>query len=265
MTIVSKVQLTIPIPAPPVARIVKKWVRSLKQEAPVIYQKLIARIPDQKRFQETLAAVSSQAYQPFLAPGFVSRAGTSAARLVTNQAANLKQSWEKYRKKLDYIFESVGGIEAKRYKEVVDLMEANFGAGLGRLTLPFTGTHIEGLGCAPLAGYWLAKDVTVAGRLRPADKIVHGGPFRICRLTNTSGLKSALEGRLVQAGSNIIKANYTPNAFSEENDRTNRMVNGFRDPTLLIDPFTTGGASHVDYIRGPAELFLLEIQVSVTP
>lgn len=265
MPIVSKVQLSIPLPAPPVARIAKKWVRALKEEAPAIYQKLISVIPDWTTFQTKLAAVSSKAYQPMLDPNFVSRAGQSKRAINAGQIANLKRSWKKYRKKLDHIFETVDGIQAKRYKEVVDLMEANFATGLGNLVLPFTGTHIEGLGCAPLAGYWLVHDVAVEGMLKPSDEIVQGPPFRICRSVHVSTLKAALENRLVQAGGNIVKANYLPAAFSEENDSTNRVVNGFRDPTLLIDPFTTGGPSHVDYIRGPAERFMLEVQVSVMP
>ena len=62
----------------------------------------------------------------------------------------------------------------------------------------------------------------------------------------------------------IVKANYNSNIITKENDLTNVIMNGYRDPALNIEVFTTGGESHVDFIMIDEQLFL-EVQVSVTP
>lgn len=263
--IVSKVRLFVPIPSAPVQRIIDKWANKLKDEALAIFQKLQLRIPDETKFKNILAEVSSKAYQPLINPVFVSRAGTSRDRIVANQANNLLRSYDKWIKKLTHIFETVDTVEAARFKEAVDLMKTNFAEGVANRTLPFTGTKIEGRSAATIAGLWLVDDVRTSGLIRPSDKVDVGVPYRICRKADVPGLKAGLQWRVIQAGASIVKANHLPAAFTEENNRTNEIVDGFRDPALLIEAFTTGGDSHVDYILGPADQLFLEVQVAVTP
>lgn len=263
--LVSKARFVVPIPNPPVQRIITKWVDKLKAEAPVIFEKIFSRLPDEGTFQTLLAEVSSKGYQPVLDEDFVSRAGLTRDRIVANQLSNLKRSWNKFRKKLEHVFETVDTVEAKRFKDLIDLMQDDFAAGVANRTLPFTGTRIEGRGCAPLGTLWLVNDPTVPGLLRGGDEVLFGSPFRVPRFTALATFKAALQGRLVQAGATIIKANLLEDAITEQNDITNAMVNGFRDPLQNIVSFTTGGDSHVDYITGGGDQLLLEVQVTITP
>jgi len=264
--VVSKVQLYVPFSSPPVQRIIDKWVNRLKDEATSIFQKIQLRIPNETEFQNVLAQVSSASWAPMISPTFFSRAGVPAAEIISNQATNLKESFGKYIKKLTHIFETVDTVEAKRFKEVVDLMQADFAAGIAKRTLPFTGTKIEGRSAATIAPLWLVDDVRASGLIRNSDEVLQGGPKRICSLQAVPTLKAALQDRLVQAGNNIVKANFLAGTFTAENDTTNAILNGFRDPALNIEVFTTGGFSHVDYIlKPPQDQLFLEVQVAVTP
>jgi len=77
--------------------------------------------------------------------------------------------------------------------------------------------------------------------------------------------KAALQGRLVQAGATIVKGNYQADIVAKENDRTNQIVDMFKDTTLNIEAFSTSSDSHVDYIMNKAKELFLEVKVAVTP
>lgn len=263
--LVSLVRFTVPYPLPPATRVVTKWVDALKNQAPRIYEKILLRIPDQQKFMDRLANVSGKAYEPVINPNFVSRAGTAKDKIAANQVSNLKRSYDKYVKKLARVFETVDGVEAKRFKELVDLMKDDFATGVALRTLPFTGTKIEGRSAATIATLWLVNDPRAPGLLRNADELLFGGPFEVPTAEGKPGFKAGLQGRLTQAGANIMKGNFVPSTLAQENNRTNELVNGFRDPLKNIVEFTTGGDSHVDYVMSNTEQLLLEVKVSVTP
>jgi len=244
-----------------VNRVIEAWARTLKEEAPDMYAKMLARIPDKQRFVERLAQPSHDGFAPFVNPSFVSKGGQPGQAIQNSQASNLKRSYEKYATKLAYWFGTVEGVVAKRFKELVDMLKDGFGKGIAERTLPFTGSRIEGRGLAPIASLWLVDDVRVLDYLRAGDKVIEGGPYQICRSQDIPALKTALNQRLIQAGASIVKADYDAAAISANNDRTNRIAQGFVDPALGINPFTTGGLSHVDFIIEDGQLFL-EVQVS---
>jgi hypothetical protein len=123
-----------------------------------------------------------------------------------------------------------------------------------------TGFKDEGRGPASLAGLWLTGDQLVLRDLRSGDRVEAGGPFLICASQERSGFKSALVQRLIQAGAVILKAHLTDSVISAHNDRTNNLVQHFLDPGLGLNPFATGGPSHVDFTKENNQLFL-EIQV----
>jgi len=250
------------IPIETVARVINTWRRTLQNEAEDIYAKILARIPDVKRFVERLATTSHEAYRSFVNPDFKSKSGLGADRILASHAANISRSYGKYAKKLSFLFETVDGVPAKRFKDLVEAMKDEFGTGIAERTLPFTGTRIEGYSCATIATYWLVGDKKILGMLRPADKVPVGGPFLITTWEKVPTLKSALMHRLVQAGANILKSNYDPATITEENTRINEIVQGMVDPALGLKPFAPGGESHVDYILDGEKRLWLDVQVS---
>jgi len=163
-------------PAEAVARVIAKWTKRLKEEAPAMYEKVQLRIPTMKIFQERLAEVSSKAYDGFVNPAFISKGGTCADQITSNQSSNLRRSYEKWIKKIKHLYETVDGVEAKRFKELVDAMESTYASGVANRTIPFTGTKIEGRGPAVIAPLWLVNDGRVLDMLRGGDEIIQGGP-----------------------------------------------------------------------------------------
>jgi hypothetical protein len=242
-------------------RVVETWARTLKNESDDIYAKMLERIPDLQRFVERMAQPAHDGFRPFVNPAFVNKSGQGYDDIETAQIANLKRSYEKYADKLAFLFETVDGVTAKRFKDLVDRMKQAYGKGVTERVLPFTGTKIEGRGCAPIAGYWLVNDLRVNDYLRASDHVLEGGPFRVCTLQVAPSFKAALMGRLMQAGASIVKAENNPLTIADQNGRINHLVQSNVDPGLGLIPFATGALSHVDYILEDNQLFL-DVQVS---
>jgi hypothetical protein len=159
------------------------------------------------------------------------------------------------------MFETVDGIPAKRYKDIVDRTKQAFGRGTAERTLPFTGTKIEGRGCAPIAAQWMVGDIRTMDWLRAGDKVLEGGPYLVTQANQAPSFKTMLNQRLIQAGAAIVKSNYDAGVVAAQNTRTNHLVQSLVDPALGLTPFATGGISHVDYILIDKQLFL-EVQVN---
>ena len=256
----SHVKLMATIPLETANRVIEKWARALKEESPDMYAKILARIPDMQRFVERLAQPANAGYQGFVNPAFTSKSDQGASDIETSHGANLKRSYGKYLAKVNFLFGTVDGIPAKRFKEMVDAMKSMFGTGIAERSLPFTGTRIEGRSCVPIAVHWLVQDKRVLDWLRAGDSLMEGGPYLVTFPNQISEFKAALTGRLIQAGAVIVKSNFDSTVMSDQNSRINHLVQSLINPGLGLTPFATGGLSHVDYIMDHDQLFL-EVQV----
>jgi len=78
---------------------------------------------------------------------------------------------------------------------------------------------------------------------------------------NRTALKTAIAQQLTKGGVIIVTGKFEATLMSAENDAINAIVRGLQDSTAYL-PFTTGAASHCDYILVDSKMFL-EIQVSV--
>lgn len=259
--LVSKIVMPIDITSEAPAEMSQLWVAGLQNKAEIIDQRRRARVADEEVFLNKIADPSEQGYQSYPNPTFISRHSLPAAAITVKQASNLKRTFGKYSDSWDYMFETVDGVPAKRFKEKVGRSQNAFSKGVAARTLPFTGFKKEGRGPSSIAGMWLIGDTLVLRELRSGDKVEKGGPFRICPLEKRSDLKTTLNQRIIQAGAWILRANLADTVLTLQNERTNSLVQGFVDPALGIDPFTTGGLSHVDFTKRNQQLFL-EIQVS---
>jgi len=259
-TRVSHVILMVGWPLETPGRVGEKWVENLKGNALRLYQNLLARIPNSQEFQNRIVGPGSQGFADFVNPAFISRRGDTKSNVVDSQGTNLREAYQKFVRNLAHAFETVDGIEAKRFKEKVEKAKENFLEGLARRTLLFGGIKVEGRGPAVIAPHWLVKERRVMGWLREGDRVVEGGPYQVCATRDRSAFKAALTERLIQAGIRIIKSNFSPTVIAEENDQDNHLVQSMIDPGLGLTPFATGGESRIDFITENDQLFL-EIQV----
>ncbi|MBI4834343.1 MAG: hypothetical protein HY811_05965 [Planctomycetes bacterium] len=260
-TIVSHVIFMVGLPLETPERIGENWLEGLKGNALKLYQNLLARIPDSFKFQERMAAPANQGFAEMIDPSFVSRTGNKKSHIVDSHGKNLSEAYQKFVRGLNYAFETVDGVQAKRFKEKVEKAKESFLEGLARRALLFGGTKVEGRGPAPLASLWLVNQRGVSGMLREGDQVLQGGPYRICQIQDRSTFKAALTQRLIQAGIRIIKSNFSASVIAEENNQNNQTVQKFIDPSLGMESFATGGASRLDFILVNDQLSL-EVQAS---
>jgi hypothetical protein len=242
-------------------RIGEKWVEGLKGNALRLYQNLLASIPDSIKFQDKIAGPASQSFANFVNPAFVSRTGDKKSNIVDSQGTNLREAYQKFVSGLAHAFETVDGVEAKRFKERVERARDKFLEGFARRVLLMGGTKREGRGPAVIASYWLVNDRRTTDMLREADRVLEGGPYQVCQTENRSAFKAMMTERLIQAGIRIIKSNFSAAVMTEENNQNNHLVQSLIDPSLGLTPFATGGLSRLDFVTENDQLFL-EIQVN---
>ena len=245
------------------SRIEEQWTDGLKTNAERMNQKRRHQISDQVAFQHKVADVSAKNYGQMLDPNFKSRAGLDKKAIVIKQQVNLRESFQKYHDKLEYMFATVEGEPARRFKERVDKMKHHYAVGALQKLLAFSGTKVEGRGPAAVAGLWLTNDPTCEGQISGKDQLLEGGPVLITKDEVKASFKAAVTGRLIQAGSAIVRAKFDPGVIKQQNDITNGVVNAFVDKDLNLVSFATGGASRVDYIHSEETTLVLEIQVSL--
>jgi len=237
------------------------WKERLLSMAERINERRKARIPDGESFIQRLAGPSAKAWRKLINPAFTSRAGVDSDDITSGQAANLQESFLKYQRQLDFLFETVDGVTAKRFKELVERGQQDYLEGVARRTLPFTGSKMQGRGIAPLATLWLTNDPITIGEMRAGDDVIAGGPYLISPESKKPGLKTLLNQRLIQAGAIIVKSDFDAAVMTKQNQLTCEQVQGFTDPALDLIPFVAAGDSHVDYIVDKG-VFYLEIKVS---
>ncbi|MBI4834244.1 MAG: hypothetical protein HY811_05445 [Planctomycetes bacterium] len=261
MTIVSKVDLWIPANVPPSPDMEQKWSDVLQTVASLINDRRNSKIPDEAAFQNKVVETSNQAWANVFNSAYRSKSGKTYDMMKNAHDQNLQQSYNQWNDKLNRMFETVDGVVAKRFKDVVSFAKKFWSEAIGKGVLRLTGDKRRDSGAATIATHWLIGEPMAAGMLRPQDTGVVGGPYRVCRIELVQALKAALMERLVQAGVVIFNANYSMPVITAENTVINTLIQGFIDPALGLESFTPGGASHLDFAKQGA-LLKISLQVS---
>ncbi|MBI4835132.1 MAG: hypothetical protein HY811_09990 [Planctomycetes bacterium] len=255
----TKVRLVVPEEAEAALDMSEKWADVLMVNALRIKARLDGKIRNRHDYEQEIAMPSTERMAEFINPSFVSDSDRSAADILNAHEMNTAEGYKKWQKALDYIFATVNGEDAKRFRDAVSQKKANIAEELGRRALRFTGDRARKIGLAPISAYWLVGYKRAAGMLRAGDE-AEGGPFNIVRAGQRTAFKAALQQMVIQAGLLIYLGKYSSSVFSTQNDRLNMLAQSFIDPSLGISSFTTGGLSHIDF-RLINERLTLEIQV----
>jgi len=238
-----------------------KWLEGLSGELPRMKDHIDRKLPDSQSFESRVAARSADGYRPMVNPSFHTKSGLDGTEVVTNQEANLRIAFDKFKRAIDFVYETVDGVLGKRIKERLTAKKQNLLDGLAKRGAPFTGIAFEMAGACAIAVLALTGDKRVNDLIRSADKLKKGGPFLITPWRRIPYFKPAMMPRLTQAGVQIVKANYSATTMTVFNTLINQEAQSFVDPILGIDPFVPGGSSHIDYVRKGEELWL-EVKVS---
>lgn len=248
MAYVKKLELKLGIPefATP-AGVADQWVADLKINAERINAKRLARVGTEEAFSEVVAGPSSEAFSPVIDSAFVSKSGKSAAQIVTNQRVNLARSFAKYKDKLDFQFETVGAVVAKRFCDVVDMAKDGFSAGLAARTLRITGAKEAGLGIAGIAPMFLTGANLAESYLRGIDDLVAGAAILVSDIANRAAFKAALAGKLVYTGVEWIKNDYDPAFGILMNVELDKLMNAFIDSAVADVSLYSGATCYTKW------------------
>jgi len=233
------------------------WQNGMANSASEIDRKRKHRIKSEDDYISRVADPSSKIWSKCFADDFISRAGLTKKEIAARQAENISAGYEKYNDGLEAMFKD----DAELFKQSLADGKKHYLKAVGKKLLAFTGTPTGGRGPAAIACLWLTNDNVIEGEMKSSYNILAGGPFAITNREMASAFKSALNARLIQAGSVIVGSNYATDIIKRHNDITNQLVNKFVDPSLNLVAFTTGGKSHVDYAMENKAIMILEIKV----
>ncbi|MBI4712911.1 MAG: hypothetical protein HY762_06405 [Planctomycetes bacterium] len=260
--VVSLVKLGIPNAQPVSDEMANRWANRLTDSAAYLHQQLRTRIPDAGVFEKLLADGSNKKWRPMIDPAFVSQSERTSGDIITMQGANLKDAYDKWDTKIALAFETVDGVEAKRFKDQVQNSKDNWITQVEQKTLRMTGDKGRGLGAAPIAGYWLSGDLRASGLLRVnTDEVLKGGPVNVARTGLRTMLKAGLIQKLVQSGVLITKAGYAPAVITQHNTAINDFLKGLQSPLYVDFQPTIDPVKSYCVFVWEEPLFRVEIQV----
>jgi hypothetical protein len=260
---IAKVTMPVPAGVYPTAKMEAQWVRRFQLSAMSIFRKMLLSVPDWQAFQQKIADVSQEAWDGFIHPLFISKRGHTARDISNLRIENLKdeKAYKKWLLKVTHAFETVGGVEAKRFKEKIERTAHLWVKGVIKSTMRFSGDKVRGRGVTAIAGYFLAGDKRTVGMLPPGAQITNGGPIDVTRRGLKSALKAGLVPKLVQAGTMISSAKYDAAVVLEQNTEINEIIKSVQDPAYAeFKPVVSDDNSYCLYIVEGANMWL-EIQV----
>lgn len=258
---VAKAYMDVPAGIEPTERMSEQWMDFLKESAPDLYAKLLESVSNWKDFQDKIGVVSHEEWVGYVNPAYKSKRGRNATDIINMHLEKIKEAYDKWAEKLAYIFETVDGVEAKRFRDFVDSARDRWVTGVTRSTLRFTGDKVRGRGVAPWAGYFLTDDKRAIGMMPPGAQVIQGGPVNVARNGLRPALKSGLTQKLIQAGVLISASKYDAAVVQEQNTIINDLIKGMQSGALIdFQPTVDPAKSYCLYIV-EGNSMRLEIQV----
>jgi len=262
MAIQFEVKLGFPLFEAPL-RSSDQWAEVLSLNAPRINAKRKLAVPTEQSFADKVADPGSVGYQEIITEIATTRKGKTKQMIYNAQRKKLRNAFAKWSQKLDFMFATVDGVEAKRFKQAVASAKNLWGAGAARGPLRATGTRLEGIGASVIAAYWLTKHKKAVGSIRGGtDIVVAGNPFNVCKAGLANTMVSALTQNLTFALIVAQQAGLDPSILTVLNTRLNYVVQMFTDPLLDLVPFAPGAESHLDIINDAILGEMVSVKVS---
>lgn len=266
-TIKTKVRLHIPEVFPPRDDMADKWANGLANNATTMHQRLRDKIPDAGMFDQKLATPANLRYAPYVPDTFVSRSERDATGIRNAHYKNLLTGYDNWDAKLALAFETVDGVEAKRFKDQVNNSKDSWASRVAQKGMRFTGDRVRGRGVSAIAAFWLSDDSIASGMIREGqDEVLAGGPYNITPTGMRTAFRAALVQKITQAGVLIVNADYNADMILAQNTALATLLTGLADPAKA-DVFQATPApdkSYCSFVKVADGPFYLEIQVVLT-
>ncbi|MFH1226520.1 MAG: hypothetical protein V1701_01285 [Planctomycetota bacterium] len=194
-----------------------------------------ARIPDDGTFAQLVATPAADKFKDVVGFTGSTRHDRNADDIYALQRNKMLRAYNKYNDALDYAFEEVDGVIAKRYKDAVEAKQSNWDEEAARTTLRFTGSRTRGRQVSSVMGYWLTGDKTALNRLPEGSQVLAGGPYDIALVDLKAALRASLTQVLTQTGIIISESGYDPAMITRHNGRIKSLLENMSDPLKAED------------------------------
>jgi len=225
--------------APP--EIIGKWVSGYKKAAPDAYQGLKKAIKTSNDFKEKIAKPTQKTMASFIDPKFVSRTGHTHRNIMDKTRDSMDRAGK------DYLERAKAGYERAQDEEKVKLWRKEYSLKWCKYLGPLRGYKKGGIkGLSALGVMALCGDPELKNFLKERIDTIEGTPCAVTDPEKPSRFKLILTNRIVHWGSEIINLGYEEQDIKRANQDLNQLVNDYRREEII--PFTSGGASHIDFI-----------------
>lgn len=238
------IKLTIPTSLEAAGDMPNKWAAGLVNNAELINDRRIAKIPDEGTYQAKIAKPSTEAWAPMVDAAFVSKAQRNKSNIVRRHYKGLANNFNHWNDKLALSFATVDGVVASRFKDQVNNSKDNWATAVANKTLRITGDKIRGR-LASQIGFWMTDDPR-ADQMVNALTIVDGGPY--------DGIYPNMQGPFKAGSMMIIMATFTRILYADflaaelliQNEILKDFALKFRNtfgPVDLVKPYVVGGGA----------------------
>ncbi|MFH1227148.1 MAG: hypothetical protein V1701_04490 [Planctomycetota bacterium] len=231
-----ELRLYVPVHSEVAGDMPDKWYRGLSNNAQLIKDRLLEKIPDEAAFMRIIVDPSTNGFANFINPAFKSKRGANANIIRATKFENLSTMFAEWYRRIGKVYANNAALFNSAIADAKDWVAERLGAKV----LRFTGDKIRGRGPAPLATLYMAGDLraTIWGGQGDTKE---GAPYDISRDNEGSTFKAALQQRLVQSGMRIVNTKFDTDVITAENTTNASVLNGQRD-TAKCDEFvlTTG-------------------------
>lgn len=236
------IKVTIPLSVEAAGDMPDKWANGLTNNASIINDRRKAAVPDEGTFQTKVAQPSSIGFAPMIAAGFVSKSGRNQANIIRAQNKNLGGAFNHWNNKLDLAFDTVDGVEAKRFKDQVNNSKDFWATEVAAKTLRGTGDKIRGL-LLPQIAFWMTGDVR-AHQMANGMTIVDGAPYDFTWPGFVELFKAAAMPLFMSSLARVLDSDMLAAEIASQNAILLQFANTSRNVVgAPVKPFVIGGGA----------------------
>lgn len=236
------IKITVPTSVEVAGDMPIKWAGGLTNNAELINDRRVAKIPDEGVFQSKIAVPSTNKFSPMIDAAFISQSGRNQANIIRAQYKNLANSFDDWDVKLGLAFATVDGVVAKRFKDQVNNSKDRWATAVAAKTLRATGDKIRGT-ILGQAAYWMTGDYK-ANQMTNHMELVGGAPYDFTHAGFASVFKAGLMGKLVQALMMILNADFLAAEVTAQNTVLSLYCDRLRDNIVApVKSFVVGGGA----------------------
>lgn len=246
------IKITVPTSVEPAGDMPIKWAAGLVNNATIINDRRVAKIPDEGTFQSKIAVPSSNKFTPMIDSAFVSQSGRNKANIDRAHYKNLAGAFNHWNDKLALSFATVDGTPAKRFCDQVNNSKDSWATAAAQKTLRATGDKVRGT-ILGQALYWMTGDYR-ANQMTNLLEVVAGAPYNFAHAGLKAAFRAAFMAKAVQGLMMILNADMLAAEIVAQNKELTAVCNHLRDDTVApVKPFqpaaTEGATDSISLFR----------------